>query len=251
MKRWIYLSLGLFSLLLPSLIRHWSAFSNGFLTIPLVQQVAADLSNALPASAAPPLTDNLTTVAWWQQAVKQQVTASQNQQFQGCLFGDSISSMLGDTLGDRIFNFALGGMSSVSLVDQLKQLTGHNVQCQTVVIAIGTNDAWYTISDDRFMQNLELAIDLVRSLHPDRIILLPAFYSTIAASMKPDRAGPIARVDEINQLIQQVATLDQLPVAGVPDLFEQKALREDLTLDGVHLNQAGLNVYRQTLLKML
>lgn len=189
----------------------------------------------------------------WQQAVEHQVAASQNQQYQSCLFGDSISSGLGDSLGDQTFNFALGGMSTVSLVEQLRQLSANHVQCQTVMIAIGTNDAMYTISNDRFTQNLKTAIDLVRSLQPDRIILLPAFYSTVAASLQPNMAGPISRVDEINQLIQQVATDENLPLAanGIQSLFDGEALKDELTVDGVHLNDAGLNIYRQALLDIL
>ena len=207
------------------------------------------------------LYDTLKTDLHWQQSVEEQAIASQNHKYQGCLFGDSISSMLGDSLGKQTFNFALSQMSSVSLVEQLRQLTGKlptdklptdkKVQCQTIVIAIGTNDAWYTISNDRFTQNLREALSLARSLQPEQIILLPAFYSTIEVSYQPQLAGSIARVDEINQLIQQIADQENIPVAGVPTLFEGKALKENLTIDGIHLNDAGLAIYRQVLSDLL
>jgi len=199
------------------------------------------------------LSDTLQTNLHWQQSVAAQVTASQNHQYQGCLFGDSISSMLSNSLGEQTFNFAVSQMSSVSLVAQLRQLTDREkgqLQCQTIVIAIGTNDAWYTISDDRFTQNLREAIGLARSLQPVQIILLPAFYSTVAVSHQPQLAGSIARVDAINHLIQQVAEQENIPVGGIQALFAGKALQENLTIDGIHLNEAGLEIYRQALVEL-
>jgi lysophospholipase L1-like esterase len=54
----------------------------------------------------------------------------------------------------------MGGMSSVSLLTQLRQLKAANVQCQKVVIAIGTNDAMYNISNNAFRNNLRQSIDI-------------------------------------------------------------------------------------------
>jgi hypothetical protein len=45
----------------------------------------------------------------------------------------------------------------------------------------------------------------LRSLETKQIILIPAFYSTLAVSYNPKSAGTIARVDEINVLIDRVA----------------------------------------------
>jgi lysophospholipase L1-like esterase len=142
-------------------------------------------------------------------------------------------------------------MSSVSLVEQLKSLVAHSVTCQKAVIAIGTNDAWYTLSDDRFTQNMRQAIALVRQLGVQEIVLLPAFYSTEAASHKPDLAGSLSRVNTINRLIQTLATVENLKVATtiVHPLFAGQSLKDSLTTDGVHLNTEGLQLYRNALLQ--
>lgn len=224
------------------------AYPNSRLTINLPKALQV-LAESLPR----PPQDQLPKILAWQTLVEYQATLSRERQYQGCLFGDSISSGLGNSLGTNRFNFAIGGMSTVSLVEQLQTLVSQQVQCQTVIIAIGTNDAWYHINDEQFKQNMLQIVALVRSLSAKRIYVLPAFYSTVAASQNPELAGSIRRVDEINTLLRDVAAQQQLAVeeTALEPLFEQKALKESLTIDGVHLNEAGKAIYRAILLKLL
>ena len=111
----------------------------------------------------------------------------------------------------------------------------------------------YGISDEQFVSNLKQGIAIMRSLETKQIILIPAFYSTLAASYNPKSAGTIARVDEINLLIDKVAADENIPVesSGIQALFKKKALSADLTIDGVHLNAKGLDIYRKVLLNVL
>jgi lysophospholipase L1-like esterase len=186
-------------------------------------------------------------------AVNYQVARNRNQQFAGCLFGDSISSALGNSLGQGNVNFALGGMSTTSLLVQMQRLLDANVRCQHVVIAIGTNDAWYGIDDQRFTEQLTQSIGLARNFGAEKITLIPAFYSTVAASKNPKLAGPLLRIDQLNVLLNQVATAEQVIVAGtsIQGLFQNQALHEGLTTDGVHLNDSGKKLYRQVLGEIL
>lgn len=201
----------------------------------------------------PQLTDNLSSTDWWQDTVKSQVQAVSNNQYAACLFGDSISSGLGNTLGDHTFNFAIGGMSTVSLIEQLQILNSANVKCREAIIAIGTNDALYNISDAQFVQNLQASIAGVRAMGARRVILIPAFYSTVAASRDPNMAGTIERVNEINTLIWQVVETEKVAIstAGIQSLYEGQALKDNLTVDGVHLNGDGKKIYRQALLTLI
>jgi lysophospholipase L1-like esterase len=193
--------------------------------------------------------DNLADTPWWQMAVNYQVMRNRNQQFAACLFGDSISSALGNTLGEGNVNFALGGMSTTSLLLQMQKLQGANVRCQHAVIAIGTNDAWYGIDDKQFTLQFRQSLMLARSLGAQKITLIPAFYSTVAASKNPKQAGPLPRIDQLNAQINQIAQAEQIPVAstGIQALFRNQALHADYTHDGVHLNAAGKKIYRQIL----
>ena len=205
------------------------------------------------SSSQAPHIDNLSYTPLWQLQVRYQTIATKSKQYYGCLFGDSISAGVGNTLSDKNYNFALGGLSTISLVEQLKFLIPANVKCEKAIIAIGTNDALYGTSNELFIKKMSETIALVRSLGPRQIFVIPAFYSTVAASYQPPLAGTLIRVEEINTLIRQVAATEKVPIEaeGIQSLFKDQALKEDLTIDGVHLNAKGIEIYRQALLKIL
>ena len=197
--------------------------------------------------------DNLTSTPIWQIQTQYQRLASQGKQFSGCLFGDSVSAQLGNSLGEGTFNFALNGLSSISLVEQLKLLASGNVKCQKTIIAVGGNDASYGVSNELFTEKLKESISLVRAMGTKEIFLIPAFYSTVAASKDPNVAAPLSKVEEINTAINQVATAENVPVqsSSIQPLYENNVLKENLTSDGDHLNAEGLKIYRQALLEIL
>ncbi|MBW4671793.1 MAG: alpha/beta hydrolase [Cyanomargarita calcarea GSE-NOS-MK-12-04C] len=210
------------------------------------------LANLSSKSDTPPQ-DNLSSSPLWQLQVKYQTLATQGKQYSGCLFGDSISAQLGNTLGEGTFNFGLNGLSAISLVEQLQPLVTSKLKCQKTVIAIGGNDAWYGLSDELFVKNLKQAIALVKTMGTKEIFLIPAFYSTVAASLDPTVSAPLAKVEHINALIEQVALTEGVRVEaeGIAPLYDKNVLKDNLTTDGDHLNADGLNIYRQALLKIL
>jgi len=108
--------------------------------------------------------------------------------------------------------------------------------------------------DEQFMKNMQQIIRTVKNdMGAKQVVLLPAFYSTVEASRDVSVAAPIPRVDKFNQLIRQVAVAQSLSVddAAVQPLFEGKALKANLTSDGVHLNLDGKKIYREALLKIV
>lgn len=211
------------------------------------------LANSSSNSADAPPKDNVSSSPFGKIALQYQILAAQDKQFSGCLFGDSISAGLGNTLGSGTFNFGLNGLSTISLLEQLKSLIPTKVKCEKAIIAVGGNDAWYGISDELFSKNLQEAIALVRTMGNKEIFLIPAFYSTVAASLDPTVSAPLPRVEQINVLINQVAEKEKVPVAaaGLAPLYENNVLKENLTSDGDHLNVEGLKIYRQALLQIL
>ncbi|MBD0266345.1 MAG: alpha/beta hydrolase [Tolypothrix sp. Co-bin9] len=211
------------------------------------------MANSSSDSADAPPKDNVSSSPLGKIALQYQILAAQDKQFSGCLFGDSISAGLGNTLGNGTFNFGLNGLSTISLLEQLKSLIPTKVQCEKAIIAVGGNDAWYGISDELFTKNLQEAIALIRTMGNKEIFLIPAFYSTVAASSDPTVAAPLSRVEQINALINQVAEIEKVPVAaaGLAPLYENNALKGSFTSDGEHLNAEGLKIYRQVLLQIL
>ncbi|MEH2154806.1 alpha/beta hydrolase [Nostoc sp.] len=215
-------------------------------------QKLVGMANSSSSAGAPPK-DDVSSSPLGKIALQYQTLAAQDKQFSGCLFGDSISAGLGNTLGNGTFNFGLNGLSTISLLEQLKTLIPTKVKCEKAIIAIGGNDAWYGISDELFSKNLQEAIALVRTMGTKEIFLIPAFYSTVAASLDPTVAAPLSKVEQINVLINQVAETEKVPVAaaGLAPLYENNVLKENLTSDGDHLNTEGLKIYRQALLQIL
>lgn len=191
----------------------------------------------------------------WLSAMAVQIKQAQNQNqiFETCLFGDSITAPLGDSFGDTVANLAVGGLSTDTLLTQLQRLKESGIKCNQAIVAIGTNDACYGISDHDFIVNYRQIIAQLRSLGANKIQLIPAFYSTVAASHKPNFAGPIERVDEINQLIDEVARIENVVLidSGLEALYKNHSLRSELTSDGVHLNSKGRAIYREFLIKIL
>lgn len=200
-----------------------------------------------------PPKDQLSSTIWWKLVVQRQRRLTQNQQYKVGLFGDSITAPLGNSFGPQIFNFAITAMSTRSLVEQLKVLADAQVKCAMAIVAISTNDAWYDINDETFVQLTKEAVYLLRLLGATKIVILPAVYSTAEAAKNPFRAGTLARVEEINALLRQVTVTENVYFADkeIKVLFENKAMKANFTGDGVHLNSLGLEVYKQVLLGLI
>jgi lysophospholipase L1-like esterase len=209
---------------------------------------------ALGVNAGGLPTDTLASRPEWQDEVKNQVSVVQNQRYDVCLFGDSISSGLGNSLGSKTFNFAISGMSSVSQIEQLKLLIPAQVKCNRVILAIGTNDAAYRSTDEQFVRNMKIILAIAKTqMDTRKFVILPAFYSTVKASHDPSLAGTLHRVDRINSLIQDIAAQENalLVKEGLEALYDGQALKQNLTIDGVHLNSDGEKIYRNLLLRMI
>lgn len=199
-------------------------------------------------------TDTLSSSSWWLDEVDYQLYLTKNTQINACIWGDSITSELGNTMGQDTFNFALPGMSTISLIEQLKLLTAAKVKCNTSIIAIGTNDAGYRINDPQFVNNMQEIIRTVRTkMNTQKVVLIPAFYSTIEASHDITLAGSLERVKSIQALTRQVAATDKLLIVEkeIQPLYEGTVLKDKVTTDGVHLDSEGRQIYRRALLKIL
>jgi lysophospholipase L1-like esterase len=215
------------------------------------------LGRAMVAFGLDPIslpTDILVSRPEWQDEVKNQISVTRNQRYDVCLLGDSISSGLGNSFGSKIFNFAITGMSTISQIEQLKLLIAAQIKCNTVLLAIGTNDAAYRSTDEQFVRNMKTILRISKNqMDTRKFVILPAFYSTIAASHDLKISGPLHRVNRINELIQDIAVQEKALFMkdGLEALYEGQALKQSLTTDGVHLNSDGEKIYRDALLKVI
>jgi lysophospholipase L1-like esterase len=198
-------------------------------------------------------TDTLMAQRGWKETIKYQKYLSQNRQFKSCLFGDSLLYELG-SMGNDTFNFAISGTTTISLLEQMKLLEMGNFKCQTAIVGIGTNDAYYRTMSEQFRQNLQQIIDIIKEqMTPDRVIFIPAFYSNPQVMSNPLEARSIAKIDELNQIVREIAQSEKGIFAdtAIQPLFENKILKNTLTDDGIHLNLEGKKIYRKALLKLI
>ena len=94
----------------------------------------------------------------------------------------------------------------------------------------------------------------MRSFWNNQIFLISVFYSTVSTSKHPSLSATNLRVEQINTVMNQVAIKNNIPLElqEVQSLNENQALKDDLSSeDGAHLNNQGINIYRQALLKIL
>ena len=199
-------------------------------------------------------TDTLSAQPHWQTTIRFQQMIAHRQHFKACLFGDSISAAIENTLGNDTYNFAIPGMSTLSQLEQLEALKAVQPTCDLAILAIGTNDAAYRTTEAQFESNLKQIIaKFRRDMGTQQIILLPAFYSTVAASHDPSIAGSVERVIAINARLEQVSRTEHLAMQKdvTHALFDGQTLRDDLTVDGVHLNLLGIQIYRTALQRLI
>ena len=243
-----YSSMSLIYVLVFLTHKLFSLNETGLANAPVLDSLPS-LSNQ--TSTRPP-TDTLISQPGWRKVIAHQASSIRGK-YQGCLFGDSISQPLRTSLGRSNSNFALSGMSTVSLVVQLKLLTAANLQCTKVIIAIGTNDAFYKVQNLTLLENLKRIVALARKTGAEQIIFIPAFYASIATERDPDMADTNEQIKEVNALIENFGVIHHASVetTSTQELFMNQALKEDLTADGIHLNQDGLEKYRLSLLKLI
>jgi lysophospholipase L1-like esterase len=163
----------------------------------------------------PPEPDSLPAEAWWQAAIAAQADSLQDQSLDFLWLGDSITAGLG-TAGERetvrAVNAALSGMTTTSLVVQLQRLGQVNLRVRQGVIAIGTNDADRALTLAEFRHNLTTSIGLIQGLGAHRIHLLPAHFPTPGHLWHYGWPDALARVQQLNQILAQVADLVADPV---------------------------------------
>jgi lysophospholipase L1-like esterase len=201
----------------------------------------------------PPEPDRLPQEAWWQAAVADQAARLDGQSLDFLWLGDSITAGLGAASPEgMVFNAALSGMTTTSLVVQLQRLDSVNLQVRQAVIAMGTNDADRALSLDDFRDNLTTAMALIQGFGAQRIHLLPAHFPTPGHLWNYGWPDALTRVAQLNAQLADLAQAQTGPsVVYHPQFFASMyaghRMEPALTTDGVHLNEPGCAQYRQLL----
>ena len=158
------------------------------------------------------------------------------------VLGDSIveaSTLPRSVCGHAIVNAGIGGASTVSGLGSMLSLSLGGKRAALVVVSLGTNDAAIPHSVERYRSNY-------RALLTEAARLTPRI--AIAAIPPPEAGLPEAKkvsaalIDNYNAILPALAEETRVKFIPLP------AMPEHHTLDGLHLNAAGYEVWDKAVL---
>ena len=157
--------------------------------------------------------------------------------------GDSIveaSTLPRSLCGHPIVNAGIGGASTASRLGSILSESLGRKRAALVVVSLGTNDAAIPDSVEQFRANY-------RALLTDLAALTPR---TAIAAIPPPEAGleesikvSVAAIDNYNAILPRLAEEAHATFILLPTMPERH------TLDGIHLNAAGYEVWDKAILQ--
>jgi hypothetical protein len=159
------------------------------------------------------------------------------------VLGDSIveaSTLPRSMCGHPIVNAGVGGASTESNLGSLLTQSLGDKHVALVVVALGTNDAGISNSVERYRSNYRTLLGTIAALTPRTAIL--AIPQPEGGFGEAKKAGT-ALIDSYNAILPELAK-------EVGALFvSPPAMPERHTLDGIHLNMAGYEVWDRAILQ--
>lgn len=159
------------------------------------------------------------------------------------ILGDSIveaSTLPRSVCGHPIVNAGVGGASTGSNLGSILTQSLGSKRAAMVVVALGTNDAAIPNSVERYRSNYIALLNVISRLTPRMAIL----------EIPPPEAGtaeakrvPVAIIDSYNAILPELAKEAGASLIALP------AMPRGHTLDGLHLNAAGYEVWDRAILQ--
>jgi lysophospholipase L1-like esterase len=158
------------------------------------------------------------------------------------VLGDSIveaSTLPRSLCGHAIVNAGIGGASTASSLGSM--LTGSlgDRRAALIVVSLGSNDAAIPNSVERYRSNYHALLTELAALTPrTAVVAIPPPEAGLEEAKKVSRAT----IDSYNAILPKLA--EEAGAAFIP----LPAMPERHTLDGIHLNAAGYEVWDKGIL---
>jgi lysophospholipase L1-like esterase len=159
------------------------------------------------------------------------------------VLGDSIveaSTLPPSACGRPIVNAGIAGASTASQLGSMLAVALGNKRAALVVVSLGTNDAVLSHGVERYRSNYRGLLTELAALTP---------HSAIVAVPPPDpeleggKQVSVAMIDSYNAILPELAKEARATFIPLP------AMPEHHTIDGVHLNAAGYEVWDKAILQ--
>ncbi|MBD2771066.1 SGNH/GDSL hydrolase family protein [Iningainema tapete] len=162
----------------------------------------------------------------------------------GILVGDSLSMWFPRTkmpLGKLWLNQGISGDTSSGVLKRISAFS--QTKPDVIYIMAGINDLRKGATDETILRNHRLMLRRLRKTHPKSQIVIQ--------SILPTRLPTISnsRIRGINYQLAFIAKQERARYLDLHYWFQdfQGNLREDLTTDGLHLNEQGYDIWSSTL----
>jgi lysophospholipase L1-like esterase len=159
------------------------------------------------------------------------------------VLGDSIveaSTLPRSLCGHPIVNAGIGGASTESNLGSILKESLGNKRAALIVVALGTNDAAIPNSVERYRSNYRALLTELSALTPrSAIVAIPPPEAGLEEAIK----ASLATIDGYNAILPKLAEETRASFIALP------AMPERHTLDGIHLNAAGYEIWDRAILR--
>ena len=158
------------------------------------------------------------------------------------ILGDSIveaATLPRSLCGHAIVNAGIGGTSTTSHLEEILKASLGGKRAALVVVSLGTNDAAIPLSVEQYRSNYLTLLTALEALTQRRAI----------AAIPPPEAGlPEAKKVSAAVIESYNAVLPKLAEEARAAFIALPAMPEHHTLDGIHLNGGGYEVWDKAVL---
>jgi lysophospholipase L1-like esterase len=159
------------------------------------------------------------------------------------VLGDSIveaSTLPRSLCGHTIVNAGIGGASTASHLGSIVKESLGGKRAALVVVSLGTNDAAIPNSVEQYRSNYRALLTELAALTPrTAIAAIPA----PEAGFEEAKKVSFALIDSYNAILPELAEEARAAFISLP------AMPDHHTLDGIHLNSAGYEVWDKAILR--
>lgn len=162
-------------------------------------------------------------------------------------FGGNWGERLGVT---NVANYGIMGDNTQGMLHRLHQITPHHPQA--IFLMVGINDVTGKLSDRQIFKRCRSVIEAIRSQSPaTRLFVQSLLPINLDVKQWKILVGQEAKIVAINRRLAAYCAQEHLPFIHLYPLFTDNGrdiMRQDLTIDGLHLTEQGYQIWVQTLL---
>ena len=169
------------------------------------------------------------------------------------MLGNSLTEF-GGNWGERlgvanVANYGIMGDNTQGMLHRLHQITPHHPQA--IFLMVGINDVTDRLSDRQIFKRCRSVIEAIRSQSPTtRLFVQSLLPINLDVKQWKILVNQESKIVAINRRLADYCAQEHLPFIHLYPLFIDNGrdiMRQDLTIDGLHLTEQGYQIWVHTL----